>query len=203
MARCPNCQYPLPEDRERLGARCPNCRDPLYEPPGRIGRPVHEGEAACALHSANEAQATCSRCGNYLCEVCRSKWRGQLLCPACVNRALESNEAAPEQVRSHFRQAILSVCLGGGAWVVTVLAFVGGGLLVASGSGDGTVGAGLLLLFFLLVCAILIALFGVGQATAALRTRGNHMILATIGLILGGLNVGGLIGIWVMAFWQV
>ena len=36
MARCPSCEYPLPDDRERLGARCLGCRDPLYEPAGRI-----------------------------------------------------------------------------------------------------------------------------------------------------------------------
>jgi hypothetical protein len=202
MARCPSCDYPLPEDRERLGARCPNCRDPLYEPPGRFGRPVREGETACTIHPGNEALGTCGRCGNYICEVCRSKWRGQLLCPACVNRALEANEAAPEQVRTHFRQAILALVFGGGAWVVTVLAFVVVGLLAGGGTSQEFVGAALMMMF-LLLCATLIALFGVGQAAAALRTRGNHMILATIGLILSGLNVGGMIGLMVFAFWQV
>src|SRR5690348_14640211 len=98
MARCPSCVYPLPEDRERLGARCPNCRDPLYEPPGRVGRTAREGEGACAAHEGREAVGTCARCGNYFCEVCRTPWRGQVLCAACVERSLESGEAAPEQV---------------------------------------------------------------------------------------------------------
>ena len=55
MARCPSCEYPLPDDRERLGARCPNCRDPLYEPPTRYSRPAREGEAACTAHKGMEA----------------------------------------------------------------------------------------------------------------------------------------------------
>ena len=37
MALCPSCEYPISDDRERVGARCPSCRDPLYEPPGRFG----------------------------------------------------------------------------------------------------------------------------------------------------------------------
>ena len=92
MARCPSCDYPLPEDRERMGSRCPSCKDPLYEPQGRIGRPVRMGEAACTVHPANESLGPCSRCGNFLCEVCRTRWRDQVLCAACVDRALESRD---------------------------------------------------------------------------------------------------------------
>ena len=87
MSRCPSCDYPLPADRERLGARCPNCRDPLYEPPGRLGRPAREGEGSCAVHTGVETVGVCARCGNYLCEVCRTQWRGQIICGACVQRA--------------------------------------------------------------------------------------------------------------------
>ena len=41
-----------------------------------------------------------------------------------------------------------------------------------------------------------VALFGMGQAAAVLRARGGHMILATIGLVVGGLFVGLFIGLW-------
>ena len=40
------------------------------------------------------------------------------------------------------------------------------------------------------------AAVGVGQGIAAIRARGDHMILATLGLILSGLNVGVFIGIF-------
>src|SRR6516162_9238402 len=114
MNRCPSCDYPLPADRERLGARCPNCRDPLYEPPGRIGRPAREGEGSCAVHEAVETVGVCARCGNYLCEVCRTQWRGQIVCGACVQRALEGG-------------------LGGGGAGELPSAFTGGG----GGRGGG------------------------------------------------------------------
>src|SRR3954470_5235994 len=112
MARCPSCDYPLPANRERLGARCPNCRDPLYEPPTRVSRPARAGEMACAVHPNSEAMGPCARCGNYLCEVCRCKWRDQIVCAACVERALEVHEVAPEQVRTHYRQALTALILG-------------------------------------------------------------------------------------------
>jgi hypothetical protein len=41
----------------------------------------------------------------------------------------------------------------------------------------------------------------VGQATAALRTRGSHMILATIGLVISGLFVGVMIGLMGFGMW--
>jgi hypothetical protein len=197
MARCPSCDYPLPEDRERLGARCPNCRDPLYEPPARHSRPAREGDAACAVHAGRESVGTCGRCGNYLCAVCRTPWRNLILCAACVERALESREAAPEQTRAHARQAVLSVCLGGGAWLLTALMIV---LIavVTSATGQPSPGQlGLVLLAGLVVLGDLFpAAIGMGQAVAALRVRGTHMILATIGLILGGLYLGAFIGLF-------
>jgi hypothetical protein len=199
MSRCPSCDYPLPNDRERLGARCPNCRDPLYEPVGRSGRPAREDEGACSVHPGIEVVGTCGRCGNYLCEVCRTRWRDQILCAACVDRALESKEAAPEQARAHLRQALLGLFLGGGAWVVSLLAFLIASVAAASGKPP----IGVLVLMMLVFCgAALVASLGLGQAAAAVRNRGNHMIMATIGLITNGLFLGVLIGVFTFGFWQ-
>jgi hypothetical protein len=201
MARCPSCDYPLPSDRERLGARCPSCRDPLYDPPGRVSRPAREGEAACAVHPGNESIGTCARCGNYICAVCRSSWRDQVVCAACVDRALETREAAPEQVRAHARQALLSLVLGLVAWVVAGLSFLAV-VLLAAAQGEVNAVLGFLLLAGFL-CAAVVALFGVGQGSAALRTRGDRMILATFGLILSGLFVGVLVGLFSFSIWQM
>jgi hypothetical protein len=196
MSRCPSCDYPLPHDRERIGARCPSCRDPLYEPPGRAARLVPDGEGACAFHAGRESVGTCGRCGNYFCVVCQTRWRDRTLCAACVERALESREAAPEQERAHLRQAILGSMLGGGAWISWILAI----LVVAV-----AVVFKLPLLVFLgllgILAAILLAAIGLGQAVAALRTRGSHLILATIGLVVSGLFFGAFIGQFVFQLW--
>lgn len=197
MTHCPSCDYPLPRDRERLGARCPYCRDPLYEPPGRISRPVRQDEGGCAVHASRETVGTCGRCGNFFCAVCRTRWRNQILCAACVERALASREATPEQARAHFRQALLGLLLSLGAWLVFIL-----GLVSAAGTAfaNGNVLLAFLALVFV-VSAVLMAVVGTGQAAAALRTRGQHMILAASGFLIGCLFLGVFIGNYVLQLW--
>jgi hypothetical protein len=176
-----------------MGARCPNCRDPLYEPPTRLSRPAGEGESACAVHPGRQAVGACGRCGNYACEVCRTPWREHSLCAACVDRILEKQEALPEPVRAHKQQAILSVCLGGGAWVLAVLVFL---LAIAAAATEnrGTMIAVATVSFLLLTGDACAAVFAVGLGTAALRARGPYMVVATIGVVLGALYIGALIG---------
>jgi hypothetical protein len=193
----------LPYNRDRGGARCPSCHDPLYEPPGRFARAAREGETACALHPGNESIGPCGRCGNYLCEVCRTRWREQVLCPTCVERALGSNEVSPEQTRSEFRRAIISVISGGGAWVVGVVAIIFCAVLASSADNPG---AFVLITLFLLgglLLAAAAAVFGAGFALAVLRARGSHMILATFGLLLSGLYLGFLVGLFSFSVWQL
>ena len=43
---------------------------------------------------------------------------------------------------------------------------------------------------------------GLGQATTAVRVRGNHLIMATIGLLLCGLHIGAMIGVLAFSVWQ-
>jgi hypothetical protein len=49
---------------------------------------------------------------------------------------------------------------------------------------------------------MVLAALGLGQAAAALRARGNAMILATIGLVLNGLYLGALLGLFTFTIWQ-
>lgn len=197
MNRCPSCDYPLPHDRERIGARCPNCRDPLYEPPGRISRPTREGEGACAVHAGRETVGTCGRCGNFFCEICRTRWRDQIVCASCVERALASREATPEQARAHLRQAVLGLLLGIAAWGVFLLGQLMG---VAAIAANKNVLLLLVALVFMVGSAPL-GVLGIGQAAAALRARGHHMIVATGGLLISGLFVGSFIGLFVFQLW--
>lgn len=196
MNRCPSCDYPLPPNRERIGARCPNCRDPLYEPPGRVSRPAREDEGACALHAGQETVGTCGRCGNYFCEVCRTRWRDQILCAACAERALASREATPEQARAHFRQALLGLLLGLGAWSAFILWLL---MSVLSQLSHNVLLAFVALL--LMIVAVLLGVLSTGQAVAALRTRGHQMIMATSGFLLGALFLGVFIGYFIFELW--
>jgi hypothetical protein len=202
MARCPHCEYPLPDDRDRVGSRCPHCREPLYEPAGRFARPAREGEAVCAAHAGMETVGVCARCGHYLCEACRTRWRGQVVCVACINKALHSGEATPEQERAHFRQAVLAMSLGGGAWALSLLAAWLGWRIAGPG---GTSGRGVVLIFLVVLVVIadaFVAAVGVGNAAAALRTRGKYMALALVGLIVSGLYVGAFLGVGALGLWQ-
>jgi hypothetical protein len=198
MFRCYVCRERLYADREKLGARCPRCREPLYEPPRDPARPI-EGQvvdAHCVVHAGNPSVGTCQRCGNFLCAVCRTRWREKVICSDCVGRALEAQETPPEEARAHLRQGILALIFGIVAWAITLLAVV----CMAMGMAEGDikpmlVGIGVLIL----LVSPLPALLGVGQGAAAIRSRGDHMILATFGLILSGLHVGVVVGIFTVS----
>jgi hypothetical protein len=199
MARCPCCDYPLPDDRERVGARCPRCRDPLYEPATRIARAARAGEPSCPVHAAVESVSQCSRCGEHLCEVCRTRWRGQILCSACVDRALQTHEATPDQQRSVVRQARLALLLGGGAWLLSAVAL---GVLRLVGNQ-----APVFLTFavcLVLLGNVLVAALGVGQGITALRTPGERRRSgeAAAGLLLGGVYAGLMLGLGTLFVWQ-
>jgi hypothetical protein len=176
----------------------------LYEPPGRVGRPAREGEGQCPVHPGVETVGTCRRCGNYLCEVCRTRWRAFILCAACVQRALDAREAAPEIDTALRRQAILSLGLGAGLWAVAILGVVLGSLLIAASLGGGNeagAGLGVLLLAAALGVSGLMAVFGIGSAASVLRARGSYMLLATGGLFLCCLFLGGFIGMMTMSYY--
>src|SRR5262245_49438629 len=116
MPRCPSCRKWLPEDRDRAGARCPTCREPLYERPVSPRLHTEADEGQCVLHPTSAAVRTCQRCGNFCCVVCRCRWRRQLLCLACLERALETREASPQETRAHHQQAFWSMLFGIAAW---------------------------------------------------------------------------------------
>lgn len=199
MFRCFSCHQPVPLEDEQIDSRCPRCRQPLYEDPRESKVMPAQGDSnRCTVHEQNAAIGPCSRCGNFMCPLCRTSWQSQPICLTCVNRALESKDQTPTEARAHLRQAILSVLLGGAAWLVGLLCFA----MLMAGAADGP-NLGLMVLgFFGLLATPLPALLGVGQGAAAIRARGNHMILATIGLFLSGLHTGVCLGLLAFALWQ-
>jgi hypothetical protein len=189
MPRCPSCRERLSGDLDRHGARCPYCREPLYEADPHGPRRRRE-VGQCAVHPDNPAASTCQRCGNYVCEVCRTRWRERWLCAACVDRALDRKEAVPAEAAAHLRQALLALVLGAVSWGIILV-----GVLVATAAvSSKNIGLVVVASLVLLVSPVA-SILGLGQAVAALRTRGDHMILATIGLILSGLHVGSIVGL--------
>jgi hypothetical protein len=199
MPICRACGYFLRGDADTLGARCRHCSEPLYEAPlASAGGGQGKDDAICALHAGNGALGTCARCGNFYCAVCRTNWHGAIVCPTCLERALETREAVPRDKRTQWLHAVTALTLGGGAWVVTVFGLI----LVAVGIQAG-MNAGLLLLGMLLFMGgALPAVMGVGLGAAAIRARGSHMIIATAGLVLGGLHIGVLIGLFTFSIWM-
>lgn len=201
MPRCPTCRAWLDSDRERLGSRCPKCREPLYERPVRVRQEAEDGEGHCLAHPDNVASGTCQRCGNFLCAVCRTRWRGQRLCLACVERALASRAASPEEERAHYLQALWSLICGLGGWAVGLLGVV---LIVmaVSGGPENSRFVAVVPGVLLLVGAPAFLIPGLGLGAAAIRTRGDHLILATAGLVLSALMAGAIIGMICLSAWR-
>lgn len=195
MPRCTYCRAFLGHDYDRVAARCPSCRQPVHEAPRDPHQrvPGAANDACCAVHASNPAVGNCERCGNFHCTVCRTRWHDRFICVACVERALDTKEGVPAEVRAHLRQAILALVFGGVAWATFILGFIlllqAAALLPRSGMGYAVLGS------LMLFGSPPLAALGLGQAVAALRTRGDHMVLATIGLFLSGLQAAVVIGL--------
>jgi len=201
MIECRHCHEVFSGEPDRYGSRCPRCREPLYERSGTQWQthPDPETEAArCAAHPNNPSIGTCERCGNFLCGVCRTRWQDRALCLACIERALDSRESRPEDARAHRRQAGLALVFGIIAWVLILL----GSLPMLFARPNNANASGLVILAGLVtLTSLLPALFGVGQGAAAIRARGERMILATCGLILCGTHLGVTLGVMLFAVW--
>src|SRR5262245_56832910 len=124
MPRCPACREWIEGDRDRVGARCPYCRQPLYERPERFKPRPGTADDVCTAHPRNPAVGTCARCGNFQCDLCRTRWRDRTLCAACVSRALEESTGTPREARAQLLQALLGLLLGLLSWGVTVVAVI-------------------------------------------------------------------------------
>ncbi len=110
---------------------------------------------------------------------------------------LASREAAPEQARRHFRQALLGLLMSIAAWGLFIL----GQLLIVGALVANRNVLLVLLALILIVSAVVLAVMGTGQAVAALRTRGQHMIVAASGFLIGGLFLGVFIGNYIFELW--
>lgn len=94
---CPRCGGHLDLDRLPAGEqRCPRCGrvflGTAFRPPeirervGTIAEAGPEGAVPCARHAGNAAVGNCTRCGVFMCALCRIEIEGQELCPGCFDR---------------------------------------------------------------------------------------------------------------------
>ena len=116
---CPRCRGYL--DLERLPAgevRCLTCDKtflaaPFHPPVVReratsLAEAGPDGAAPCAVHPGNAAVGNCTRCGVFLCTLCRVQVDGQELCPGCFDRltAEESLSTARTRIRDYRGMAV-------------------------------------------------------------------------------------------------
>jgi hypothetical protein len=197
MLDCRHCGEYLRGDVTRFGARCPRCREALYERPDAVRRQRDAQEArggTCAVHPGNLAVGPCPRCGTFMCGLCRTRWENRTLCLACIERTMAGTERTPEETKAHRRLALAAVLFGLLAWALT--------LPVLVVRGVGSVREVLVALLILAMMSLVPALFGLGQAAAAIRARGDRMVLATFGLVLTGSQVGTVTGLLLLVIWK-
>jgi hypothetical protein len=119
---CPACSFPvLPRAPGRYS--CPQCgvqlevwitkaalHDlvPSAAPAGPAAATAET--AACVVHPQNASAVACSRCGDFICEVCRIKIEGKDLCPACFERGIDNAELAT--VKRQFRTPDFAMGIG-------------------------------------------------------------------------------------------
>lgn len=107
---CPRCGAYVDLDRMVAGEqRCQTCggtflatpfRPPvLRERVGSVAEAGPEGAVPCARHSGNTAVDNCSRCGVFMCNLCRIEIEGQELCPGCFDRLTAQGGLSGAQTR--------------------------------------------------------------------------------------------------------
>jgi hypothetical protein len=88
-------------------------------------------------------------------------------------------------------QAILAIVFGVAGWGIVILGFI---MVGAGVSSESVVLIGLG--GMIMLASPLAAIVGAGQGAAAIRARGDHMILATIGLLLSAFQIGAVVGLF-------
>jgi hypothetical protein len=110
---CPRCGNTLAaEIFQSGGAACYDCGSQVEGAvfPALFADVRHEGdalavadEATCFFHADRVAAVSCSRCGRFLCNLCRISWPAGDVCPACVQEgAALGNPAEMAASRFHF-----------------------------------------------------------------------------------------------------
>lgn len=109
---CPRCNLSVDLDRLPAGeVECPRCRHRFLAAPFHpavvrerivsVAEAGPEGAAPCARHPGNAAVGNCTRCGVFLCALCRMPVDGQELCPGCFDRLTAEGNLSTARARIH------------------------------------------------------------------------------------------------------
>lgn len=87
-----------------------------------------EDKPACVAHPQNASSVACTRCGDYICDVCKIHVEGQDFCPKCFELRVERAELRSLQRKFRLPAYALScgiASLVGGACISFFAAIVG------------------------------------------------------------------------------
>src|SRR5271165_448395 len=196
MIECRHCREVFHQPLEKIGARCRVCRMPLFEKDRQ--RPPVVDLGGCAVHKENSAVAKCQRCGTMMCALCRTRWDGEAICAACLDRSFANGDVNPRLVQRQNRQANTSVVLACLGWSVLLLSVWPMSALF-HGYADRSPATFALMLFF---ASFFLALFAIGNGAACLLTGGKRLTFATCGLSLASLHLGLCLGLMFINVWR-
>lgn len=122
---CPYCRTALDPRGLVTGPQtCLGCRRGFeavrFDPPApdlsvpRLAEAGPQGAHVCANHAGNVALTHCSRCGLFMCSLCRIDADGLTLCPACFERLSDEGalRSALATYRDYGRVAVALAVLG-------------------------------------------------------------------------------------------
>jgi hypothetical protein len=116
---CPACGVAQLSDVSQLPIRCPRCESEIsvelfpafYRSDEKVQhQAIVADEASCFFHFERVAEFTCSRCGRFLCSLCRISWAAEDLCPACLEAA-NRGENAKQLASTRFHYDSLALAL--------------------------------------------------------------------------------------------
>ena len=198
MIECPYCYRVFRQPAEKLGARCPKCRMPFYEDPAKRRKTPEKDYGPCVQHPETPSITKCSRCGAPMCQVCRTRWHGEPVCPQCVDQSIADDEPSPLEAQMQTKQAWTSVIFALCGWMLLLLTL--GPLSTFHQTPVQRIIV--ILTYFCFLGSFLPGVFGLGWSLSAIRLRGDHRKLATCGLLCAGSQLGLAIGVIVVNLWH-
>lgn len=116
---CPGCGFVMLKEDDEIALACPRCESSIhielfpafYRPEEAVrNQAVVANEASCFFHVDRVAEFTCSRCGRFLCGLCRITWAGEDVCQACIEAAA-SGQQANQLASSRFHYDSMALAL--------------------------------------------------------------------------------------------
>lgn len=133
---CPRCKGPVRHETLRDGTQtCPSCRgefeavrfDPVqtYLVVPSLAEAGPDGGVPCTQHARNQAEVSCSRCGTFMCALCRIDADGKPYCPPCYERLTQEGSVAGGAMRLKNYAGYAAACFVGSYMMMFVSPITG------------------------------------------------------------------------------